>query len=676
MPADLRETDAALRRTPWLTFALALACAGAFFYARMTALEVDAVVDTHLASAEEYFRSHPYLEPPPLLERRISREDAAGLHAAWDEERLARSAPPIPERIQAREQAELDRTVEAAEHRIEELPTRSWGVRATERAPATFLTHVLFHGGWPHLIGNGVLLVLLGIYLEGSWGAAILSCVATASAIGGAFAFTSQNPGYSEPFIGTSGLLAGLFGAFLVRFAGARREVPFGLVLLLTPLVLGLPVWFGLGWSIARGAGGVSAEVGAFNPAGWALVGGFLAGGVAALVVRLLGLERVVQSAEADAELRGRGADPQLERALQERAAGNLDEAFNLLSGVLRRRPDDFAASLALWEVANDLGRPRAAAAAGFRVVREELQRGDGDAAVAHWLEVRACGLDADAAPALLMRVAPLLRDAGQPEEAARALRAALHRAHEAGGTNLAARVAREAAELDPATAREAIWQALGSLDLDIQERQELESLLGVIQPELYEGEEEAAPPADFEPVATVSAADLVAPGEDTELPIERLPETRPDPIDLDDRNRSLELVKAVPVDLDDEGLQIELEGGRKKRVRFDRVEAVAVAAVDGIGPRTVIVVDLVLNWMLLTAEPLRVIRLRTDCFDPRRLVAGSTEPLDALRVLVERLLEATDAIPLPDLQSARGQPFAAFQSLAKYQADVLMIEP
>ena len=177
-----------------------------------------------------------------------------------------------------------------------------------------------------------------------------------------------------------------------------------------------------------------------------------------------------------------------------------------------------------------------------------------------------------------------------------------------------------------------------------------------------------------FVPVASVSAADLIAPGEDDHSsPL--LPETRPHPMELDERNRGLECIVASPGEFDAVGVRIELEGGRKKRLRFDRIEAIAVAAVDGLGPETVLMVDLLLNWMSLADEPLRLIRFRTDRFDPCDRVEGVDDPFQALRRLVESLLEKADAIPLPDLQSARGRPFAAFQSLAKYQADVLMID-
>jgi len=101
----------------------------------------------------------------------------------------------------------------------------------------------------------------------------------------------------------------------------------------------------------------------------------------------------------------------------------------------------------------------------------------------------------------------------------------------------------------------------------------------------------------------------------------------------------------------------------------------VSVAAVHGIGPKPVIVVDFVLNWMTPKTETLRVIRMRGDQFDPRRVLEGQGSAADSLRVFVKTVLERTDAIPLPDLAGALGRPFAAFEDLAIYQRTVLLVE-
>jgi hypothetical protein len=85
--------------------------------------------------------------------------------------------------------------------------------------------------------------------------------------------------------------------------------------------------------------------------------------------------------------------------------------------------------------------------------------------------------------------------------------------------------------------------------------------------------------------------------------------------------------------------------------------------------------VDLILNWMSLADEPLRIIRLRGDRFDPRQLAAKQASAVDALRAMIEQLLRRSGASPLPDLESAKGLPFASFDDLASYHRDVLMVD-
>jgi hypothetical protein len=127
--------------------------------------------------------------------------------------------------------------------------------------------------------------------------------------------------------------------------------------------------------------------------------------------------------------------------------------------------------------------------------------------------------------------------------------------------------------------------------------------------------------------------------------------------------------------ELVDDGLVIEIEGGEKRKVVFGRIDAVSVVAVDGLGPKFVIIVDLVMNWMSEPSEPLNVIRLRGDQFDPRQFVPGKDSPLDAMRSLTTLLLARSDATALPDATSVRGTPFASFADLPSYHRTVLSIE-
>ncbi len=134
---------------------------------------------------------------------------------------------------------------------------------------------------------------------------------------------------------------------------------------------------------------------------------------------------------------------------------------------------------------------------------------------------------------------------------------------------------------------------------------------------------------------------------------------------------RSLRVREAVPVALESKAIVIEVDGGSKTRLPYARIEALAAAAVQGLGEKPVVVIDLAVNWRS-ASEPLKVIRLRSDRFDPAQLVPGSANQLEALRKLLADLIGASDGTPLPSFGAATGAPFRVFDALVDYERDVL----
>ena len=128
-----------------------------------------------------------------------------------------------------------------------------------------------------------------------------------------------------------------------------------------------------------------------------------------------------------------------------------------------------------------------------------------------------------------------------------------------------------------------------------------------------------------------------------------------------------------MPTALDDNGLALELPGGRAGRLELAKIQALAVGNVAGLGAKPVILVDLLLNHSEIGEGPLRLVRLRSDRFDPRRLAAG-TSPLDAFRTFLNLLATNTNAALLPDPESFRGGAFAKFADLESWHREVLKV--
>jgi hypothetical protein len=86
-------------------------------------------------------------------------------------------------------------------------------------------------------------------------------------------------------------------------------------------------------------------------------------------------------------------------------------------------------------------------------------------------------------------------------------------------------------------------------------------------------------------------------------------------------------------------------------------------------------VIDLVLNWSHVGDEALRIVRLRTDGFDPCSLLDEEVGVEEAYRILLGKLFDHTGAVPLPDEESARGRPMRVFSDLETYQREVLEVD-
>ena len=644
---------------PWLSVLLVAAFIAFSVHAR---LRLEAVTSEGLGAldaARKYLLAHPYLEPGPAL---MTRLDGGAMQRARaeDAQRQAASGIPTPPGVIRRQQEELDDMVEHAIASAVELPAKRVAFVPRNSPHHTWLAYPLLHVGIAVLIGNGLLLLLFGIYLERAFGAAAYAALVVWLTLAGAAGWSLTAPsGATHGLVGSTPLVAGLAAAFAASFLERRGEGFYAAGLVAAAFWILLPPYATAAWSFA------GLELVPTQPAPpptavyFPCLTSIAAAAIACATAWLLGIG-------ADSSVEGPAApvrDPRLRHAMRARAAKRPREALELLAEHLAAEPDHYEAAVAAWEVARELGRDAEITASLLRVIRIELRRGLSAAAIDHWLDLARGGIPERTEPSLLVQMAILLRENDHQPEAVRALRFALERSDDRENHVLAARIARAARGLDPGTTEIAAWRALGSAELSLQERQALEDLIGEVL------DTPAARAASLARIAAASAATTPAPAPAAAPAASRAA------IEIETHNRVLDAVLAVPLELQGEGVEIQTSQGQKKLVRFERIEAVAVAAVHGIAAKPVILVDFVLNWMTPKHETLRVIRMRGDQFDPRRVLADQTSPTEALRAFVETVLDRSDAIALPDPEAALGRPFASFEELAVYQRVVLLVE-
>lgn len=382
-----------------------------------------------------------------------------------------------------------------------------------------------------------------------------------------------------------------------------------------------------------------------------------------------------------------RGRGPTLAEARREYDATEIERAFMLLRMIRKRDPDDEPSAVLMWEIGRDAGHPEQAEAALLHLIRRELERGDEVRAVQHWIWLRKSVEVAAAEPTLLLRIAPALQRAGQTALCIDALRSALPAAAASGAGATAARVARTARFLDRELAEEAIWAALADDRLDPELRVELEADRALLyadeaaadaQPAVLEVDSEPSPVANSAPASAAAAA--VSPRTITptarahrrapvQLPRARAPEPPAGAL------RTAQVLDVEPLALCGDGLRVQI-GSQQRRVRFHRIEAVAAAAVAGLGERRVLVVDLLLAPDARQGPSQRVVRMRSDRFPTAHMMQPGRTPVLALRWLAETLLARCGARALPSHDALRGRPYRRCQSLADYCREVLGCEP
>src|ERR1700736_1286058 len=307
------------------------------------------------------------------------------LHDAWDA-RIRMAADEHPEVMQqemdslSTRYAELDSTSIVSKYAF--IPAHPTAM--------SYLTANFLHGGWLHLIGNMWFLWLGGGILEDTWGRIIYPVFYLIAGLLALQVHALVNPGSLIPTIGASGAIAGLMGAFLVRFPTTKIEMGWLLMFRfyrckaaaywLLPLWLLMEVFYG---SLFGQASGV---------AHWAHIGGFIFGGLIALGVRASGLEQIAE--KGIQEKISWVSHPLLAEANEQLEKGELDAAESNLKKFLQEKPDSIEAYRMLQNIywrKNDLPAHRDSLE---KIIGLEIKANDHQAAWLTYQDFKSSGGD------------------------------------------------------------------------------------------------------------------------------------------------------------------------------------------------------------------------------------------------------------------------------------------
>jgi len=463
-----------VRRMPWVSIAIIGLCILAYVATLVVPGDDEAVADAEVL-AVTYFFDHPYLELDPQLK--------GYLYYSMYRVGSGDPAPPAnPDELRA-EQAELDALTDGFLAARNRLPFWRWGVVPADLKPVSLLTYTFIHAGWLHLLGNLFFFYLVGPALEDAWGRPLFAVFYGLSGIVAALVFAARYPDLMEPLIGASGAVAGVMGAFAVRYWDSR--ITFYYFVWMIRIYQGTfsaPAWLMLGlWALGElaFAAGLWAivSIADLGDVGFlAHVGGFIFGVVFAVAVARLRIEeRFVEPVLERHETVHESAA--VERCLELARRGRTEEALAGLRRVLERTPTDPDAAAALWNTANQAGAAAQAVPVVLPAIEAAARAGDSGLPAQIWAEIVRLSPETEIDLRMATRVGELLMQEGMHGDVEATLEWLAGRVDSSTPDGLLIRLARLAERLDVPTPFAAL--ALEQPDLSPDLRAELQSFSG-----------------------------------------------------------------------------------------------------------------------------------------------------------------------------------------------------
>lgn len=440
-------------RWPWVTVVVIVAC----LVAHVLLLGVNAELDREhpfaFREAIDYLFEHPYLEADEVLlfpRGEPSRTERARIEAALAAQREVHPTPDSQIEL-SQQQATLDELTDSWLSWREQHPLRRWGHIPAQQTLLGLFTHLFVHAGLIHLLGNLFILYLVGPPIEDLWGRLPYAALYLAAGLVAALSFGARYPDLDMPLVGASGAIAGIMGAFFVRYWDAK--IDFFYFIWIIRIFTGLfsaPAWIILAFWLLNNVMSTYAADELFPGGGsgvayWAHVTGFLFGAAVAGSIKAFDLERKYLRPRVEASM-DQLSNPVLEQVHAARAEGKLQQARALLEKALQANPGDRDAALELWDIAREQGRAELEAPRFLRTIRDELRAGERELAIGHWQEVEEVAPNIEVEPGLALQLAEaeLSSNAGSGSAARRMLERLLARAQSlpAGLLVRAARVA------------------------------------------------------------------------------------------------------------------------------------------------------------------------------------------------------------------------------------------
>jgi len=650
----------------------------------------------------EYYVTHPYLELSPETEQILFGSEL--LKKEIRELLKEHGKQETGEYISGVEQIELRRLEQALIKTIEKGPFKKWGVTPSDLSLLMLFTYMFLHTGLAHLIGNMYILYLTGPFIEDIWGRPVFTAFYLLSGIFSVLMYSMIFPHSVVPVIGASGAIAGLMGAFLIKYW--RTRILFFNVLFFwvkkwrmftAPAWLMLPLWLLLQVVGVKLMDALKMYNGG-SVAYWAHIWGFVFGVAVAIGMKFLRFEekftkkQIEKTSFADKNYRI------YEEAMGYIGRGERGQAYNILLEAAREAPTHTELVRALWTLSLEFGKERETAGFLVTLIVQQVKDGHLDTALFHYRElnhhITDGSVDIDAHSKILLT--EYLIDIRELKEGEALVHALIDQIDPdfspADLLHFIQVVLKLDLKRDLALAGIVIRRALLHPGIPPGKKEELKQKLykvppggtppvkketpgeeksqpiqpGGITPRARELDTPETPDEDFDTQKLPSFDKLLdevelipAPPPEAE-PVEIVPEAEP--------QGHLVVTPAVPVGIEGSTLLLEMERRSQKALPLEEVHSVSVVKIAPSPGRPYFLIDLFLVDPGAEKSEIRTIRFTSNVFDPRRLVPGAAGPMEAYRIFISILLKLSNAKPYPDLESVRLQTVREFPTVDAYE--------
>ena len=157
----------------------------------------------------------------------------------------------------------------------------NWGIVPDDLHLISLLTSMFLHGGWLHLLGNMLFLWVFGRNIEDLIGGGRFLSFYLLCGLAAAVVQVLANPYSRVPTIGASGAIAGVMGAYLIKFPRSQIDTLAVLFIFFTRIAIPAPFyllfWFAMQFLNGFESIGDRSYTGG-GVAWFAHIGGFIAG--------------------------------------------------------------------------------------------------------------------------------------------------------------------------------------------------------------------------------------------------------------------------------------------------------------------------------------------------------------------------------------------------------------